>query len=1422
MKAIKSNIKNVTILNITVAVASLITSDLAAAPVGTAFTYEGRLNQAGAPAGGLYDFRFSLWDAVTGGTPVGVPLTNTATGVTNGLFTVVLDFGAVFDGNARWLELGVRTNGSGSFASLTPRQELMPSPYSITAGNVSGAIAAVQLTGTIQPANIGAGTFTGTNAFSGVVTATNVNNMLKGTFIGSGAGLTGVPGSALAPNPTFVGTVTAGGDLAGIRLKIGSGHSLNGNFNSIAGGINSTIESNTSNSTIAGGDGHTIHAGAVGTFIGGGIGNQMTGIYSTIAGGYGGAIVNSAAYGALGGGYNNGVGGMAATIPGGSQNSAAGDYSFAAGRRAKADFPGAFVWADSTASDFASTAPNQFLIRAGGGVGINKTNPVTALDVNGTITASSFSGYAGGLTSLNATQLTGTISAANVGPGTITSPMLAAGSVTTATIADGAVGVNELVTVISGLRSATFTNPVPFQNEFGISVAPVGTDKVLVGGDYGAAPLHSAAAYLFSTNDSFLATAQGFGGRENWFGFALTGVGVDKFLIGDYWNGFATLFDTNGTVIATFIGYNPYGSDPIFHVKPFFGYSLAAVGMDKVIIGAYNVPYQWDAPTNSLPEAGAAFLYSTSGTGIAVFLNPSPTNSDGFGYAVAGVGTDKVLISTATTVSYLFKTDCTLLATFPNHGDAVAAVGTDKVYIGNHQAAYLYNTNGTLLTTFPGLHANRSVAVLSTNMICDGATVYSLDGTELATLPGGSSVAALGTDKIIIGYTNTSAVLYNLKPYIPGLVCAGVVDQSITTASLTPGSVTSNQLAAGSVTAAAIANGTIVGSNVNSASFSNVFWKVDGNVGTAPGNHFLGTTDNQALELKVNNLRALRLEPGGGIPNAIVGSANNSVAGGVSAATISGGNANRIGTNSSGASIAGGDNNIITMEPFEYSPGMPYFYPSDHATVGGGSANYVGASSGATIAGGVSNTVDSSPGFPLGLRTGGDLSAIGGGSHNYVGAAKNTTIAGGAGNSINLGCDFGNIGGGEGNVIEVYSGHGFVPVGKWCNIGGGKNNIALNTGPGSFNGANDMIAGTISGGSGNSLSASYATIPGGEFNSAGGVLSFAAGYRAKALNDGAFVWADSTEADFSSAAPNQFLIRASGGIGINTTNTPAGGLAINGNTHLNDHDIYLRSYLYPGGDVSHGLGWYDYPDRPFITNPPGFRIDGPVLYGFRGGALGSTWFYYTNNLVALRWDHNGIVEIDPLERNTGSVTSSALRFGGDLGGEGIASQRTGGSRTNGLDFYTAGTNRLSILNNGNVGIGTNTPAYPLHLGSGAYCSAAGVWTSVSDRSAKEQFAAIEPREVLARVSALPVMQWKYKVEPDGVKHVGPTAQDFHAAFGLGESDRAIGAVDESGVALAAIQGLNQKLEEKNAEIQQLKTRLEKLERLLGTKIGGDQ
>ena len=136
---------------------------------------------------------------------------------------------------------------------------------------------------------------------------------------------------------------------------------------------------------------------------------------------------------------------------------------------------------------------------------------------------------------------------------------------------------------------------------------------------------------------------------------------------------------------------------------------------------------------------------------------------------------------------------------------------------------------------------------------------------------------------------------------------------------------------------------------------------------------------------------------------------------------------------------------------------------------------------------------------------------------------------------------------------------------------------------------------------------------------------------------------------------------------------------------------------------------------------------------------------------------------------------------------------------------------------GNVGIGTNNPQEALHVVGNIL--ATGTVTGSSDRNAKENFAAVNPVEVLDKVAALPISRWNYKSDREET-HLGPMAQDFYAAFGLGMDDKHISMVDADGVALAAIQGLNHKLEEARAENAELKARLDKLEKLLNNRLNG--
>ncbi len=256
------------------------------------------------------------------------------------------------------------------------------------------------------------------------------------------------------------------------------------------------------------------------------------------------------------------------------------------------------------------------------------------------------------------------------------------------------------------------------------------------------------------------------------------------------------------------------------------------------------------------------------------------------------------------------------------------------------------------------------------------------------------------------------------------------------------------------------------------------YWSLGGNAGTNPGTHFVGTTDAQALDFRVNDARALRLEPMSSSPNLIGGHAGNAVAVGMYGAVIGGGRHNIV--TSTYGTIDGGYHNTISDTYAVIGGGYYNTADGDHATVGGGKSN-VAAGDGATICGGNSN-----------FATG---EAIVGGGWDNSAESLGSSVVGGRRNVVTN--TFSSIGGGVENTVR----------GSRATISGGEQNVA---------------------------DGDYAAIPGGQDNAVQGNHGFAAGRRAKANHDGAFVWADSTNADFSSTDRDQFLVRATGGVSFTT------------------------------------------------------------------------------------------------------------------------------------------------------------------------------------------------------------------------------------------------------------------------------------------------
>jgi len=160
-------------------VMSVLSGALSALAQGTAFTYQGQLQNSGGPANGTYNLSFALYTASIGGAAIAAPITNYDVGASNGLFTTTIDFGAApWNGQTNWLEIRVAAGGT-SFIVLAPRQLLAPSPYAITAG-------------TLVSNGLAAGTY------ANVVTFANSANEFNGSYSGNGAGLTNVSGTISA------------------------------------------------------------------------------------------------------------------------------------------------------------------------------------------------------------------------------------------------------------------------------------------------------------------------------------------------------------------------------------------------------------------------------------------------------------------------------------------------------------------------------------------------------------------------------------------------------------------------------------------------------------------------------------------------------------------------------------------------------------------------------------------------------------------------------------------------------------------------------------------------------------------------------------------------------------------------------------------------------------------------------------------------------------------------------------------------------------------------------------------------------------------------------------------------------------------------------------------------------------------------
>jgi len=164
---------------------------------------------------------------------------------------------------------------------------------------------------------------------------------------------------------------------------------------------------------------------------------------------------------------------------------------------------------------------------------------------------------------------------------------------------------------------------------------------------------------------------------------------------------------------------------------------------------------------------------------------------------------------------------------------------------------------------------------------------------------------------------------------------------------------------------------------------------------------------------------------------------------------------------------------------------------------------------------------------------------------------------------------------------------------------------------------------------------------------------------------------------------------------------------------------------------------------------------------------------------------------------SGNIASGAFSFAAGLQAK---TQTAGSSPTihngafvwadmNNFDFNSAAVNEFAVRATGGVRFvtainGTGVPTAGVQLPAGS-----GSWSTLSDRNAKKNFERVNGFELLERLDKIPVTEWNYKAQDSAIRHLGPTAQDFRAAFGLGEDNKHISTVDADGVAFVSIQAL---------------------------------
>ena len=450
--------------------------------------------------------------------------------------------------------------------------------------------------------------------------------------------------------------------------------------------------------------------------------------------------------------------------------------------------------------------------------------------------------------------------------------------------------------------------------------------------------------------------------------------------------------------------------------------------------------------------------------------------------------------------------------------------------------------------------------------------------------------------------------------------------------------------------------------------------------------------------------------------------------------------------------VNGAANNTATGGAITVSGGVNNAAAGDYGTIGGGRDNST-ATFEATVAGGRANAA-----------TGG-ASAIGGGYGNTA-SGGSSTVSGGVGNVASG--DFSHVGGGGGAVATC-----FDPVsglnnrtcgnraeGSRSTISGGESNLAQGSGATVGGGISNNASGFgfVGAGTLNIASGAFSSVPGGYGNHASGYGSTVPGGEANVAS-GVYSFA---AGQFARALHNNAFVWGDGGADFASTADSTFNVRARGGARFVTATDGAGNATRTTTINSNGTLDFGSDTRQNIN------LWGSGVYGI--GVQAGTQYFRTDisNIVAnnggFSWHGGGSHDNGPNEPGAGGVELMRLAPNGRL-------------------FVKSTITANSFLN-------------------------------TSDRNVKSLFENVNAKAILAKVAALPISKWVYSADDKKDWHIGPMAQDFRKAFGLGQDDKTIATVDADGIALAAIQGLHQLVNEKDAKIGKLERANEAMKRQL--------